>query len=125
MRMLERGEGKVIFICSAQSELGRRTIVPYAASKGGVRMMIRGLCAEWAPSGIQVNGLGPGYFATELTSALVADKEFDAWLRGRIPAARWGDPEELVGACVFLASPASAYVNGQIVYVDGGLLAAI
>lgn len=125
MRMLERGAGKVIFVCSAQSELGRRTIVPYTASKGGVRMMVRGLCAEWAGSGIQVNGVGPGYFATELTSALVADKDFDTWLRGRIPAARWGDPEELVGACVFLASPASSYVNGQIVYVDGGLLAAI
>lgn len=125
MRMLERGAGKVIQICSAQSELGRRTIVPYTASKGGLRMMVRGLCAEWAGSGIQVNGIGPGYFATELTSALVADKEFDAWLRGRIPAARWGDPEELVGACVFLASAASSYVNGQIVYVDGGLLASI
>ena len=125
MRMLERGAGKVIFVCSAQSELGRKTIVPYTASKGGMRMMVRGLCAEWAGSGIQVNGVGPGYFATELTSALVADKEFDAWLRGRIPAARWGDPAELVGACVFLASPASSYVNGQIVYVDGGLLAAI
>jgi gluconate 5-dehydrogenase len=125
MRMLGRGAGKVIFICSAQSELGRRTIVPYTASKGGVRMMVRGLCAEWAGSGIQVNGVGPGYFATELTSALVADRDFDAWLRGRIPAARWGDPEELVGACVFLASAASSYVNGQIVYVDGGLLAAI
>jgi gluconate 5-dehydrogenase len=125
MRMLARGEGKVIFICSAQSELGRRTIVPYTASKGGLRMMVRGLCAEWAGSGIQVNGVGPGYFATELTSALVADQDFDTWLRGRIPAARWGDPEELVGACVFLASPASSYVNGQVVYVDGGLLAAI
>ncbi len=125
MRMLGRGAGKIISVCSAQSELGRRTIVPYTASKGGLRMMIRGLCAEWAGSGIQVNGIGPGYFATELTSALVADKDFDAWLRGRIPAARWGDPEELVGAIVFLASPASSYVNGQIVYVDGGLLAAI
>ncbi len=125
MRMVERGAGKIINVCSAQSELGRRTIVPYTAAKGGLRMLTRGLCAEWAASGIQINGLGPGYFATELTSALVNDPEFDAWLRGRIPASRWGDPEELVGAAVFLASPASDYVNGQIVYVDGGLLAAI
>lgn len=124
-RMVERGRGKIINICSAQSELGRRTIVPYTAAKGGLRMLTRGLCAEWAGSGIQVNGVGPGYFATELTSALVADPEFDAWIRGRIPAARWGDPEELVGATVFLASAASDYVNGQIVYVDGGLQAAI
>lgn len=125
IRMVARGSGKIINVCSAQSELGRKTIVPYTASKGGLRMMTRGLCAEWAASGIQVNGIGPGYFATELTSALVADRDFDAWLRGRIPAARWGDPDELVGAAVFLASPASSYVNGQIVYVDGGLLAAI
>jgi gluconate 5-dehydrogenase len=125
IRMLERGAGKVINICSAQSELGRRTIVPYTAAKGGLRMLTRGLCAEWAGSGIQVNGIGPGYFATELTSALVSDVPFDTWLRGRVPAGRWGDPEELVGAAVFLASAASSYVNGQIVYVDGGLLAAI
>lgn len=125
VRMLERGAGKVINVCSAQSELGRRTIVPYTASKGGLKMLTRGLCAEWAGAGIQVNGIGPGYFATELTAALVNDKEFDAWLRGRIPAGRWGDPRELVGATVFLASGASDYVNGQVVYVDGGLLAAI
>ncbi len=124
-RMVERGRGKIINICSAQSELGRRTIVPYTAAKGGMRMLTRGLCAEWAGAGIQINGVGPGYFETELTSALVADPEFDAWIRGRIPAARWGDPEELVGATVFLASPASDYVNGQIIYVDGGLQAAI
>jgi gluconate 5-dehydrogenase len=125
VRMVERGAGKIINICSAQSELGRRTIVPYTAAKGGLRMLTRGLCAEWAASGVQVNGLGPGYFATELTRALVEDPEFDAWLRGRIPAARWGDPEELVGTAVFLASHASDYVNGQIVHVDGGLQAAI
>jgi gluconate 5-dehydrogenase len=124
-RMVERGAGKIINVCSAQSELGRRTIVPYTAAKGGLRMLTRGLCAEWAGQGIQVNGIGPGYFVTELTSALVADKEFDGWLRGRVPAARWGDPDELVGAAVFLASPASSYVNGHIVWVDGGLLAAI
>ena len=125
MRMVERGAGKIINICSAQSELGRATIVPYTAAKGGVKMLTRGLCAEWAGRGIQVNGLGPGYLVTELTQALADDPVFDAWLRGRIPAARWGDPEELVGAAVFLASSASDYVNGQIVYVDGGLLAAI
>jgi gluconate 5-dehydrogenase len=125
MRMVERGAGKIINVCSAQSELGRATIVPYTAAKGGLRMLTRGLCAEWAPHGIQVNGIGPGYFDTVLTKALVNDAAFDAWLRGRIPAGRWGDPEELVGAAVFLASNASNYVNGHIVWVDGGLLAAI
>jgi gluconate 5-dehydrogenase len=125
LRMIERGSGKIINVCSVQSELGRATIVPYTAAKGGLRMLTRGLCVEWAKHGIQVNGIGPGYFATELTRALVEDPVFDAWLRGRTPAGRWGQPDELVGTAVFLASSASDYVNGQIVYVDGGLLAAV
>jgi gluconate 5-dehydrogenase len=125
LRMIERGSGKIINVCSVQSELGRATIVPYTAAKGGLRMLTRGLCVEWAKHGIQVNGIGPGYFATELTRALVEDSAFDAWLRGRTPAGRWGQPDELVGTAVFLASSASDYVNGQIVYVDGGLLAAV
>lgn len=125
LRMVDRGHGKIINICSVQSELGRPTIVPYTAAKGGLRMLTRGLCAEWARHGIQVNGLAPGYFVTELTKALVADPVFDEWLRGRTPAGRWGQPEELVGTAVFLASAASDYMNGQILYVDGGLVAAV
>ncbi len=124
-RMGARGHGKIINICSVQSELGRATIGPYAASKGGVKMLTRAMCAEWAPLGVQVNGIGPGYIATELTQSLRDDPTFDAWLRARTPAGRWGQPEELVGAAVFLASDASNYVNGHILYVDGGMLAVV
>ena len=113
-RMLERGRGKIVNTCSLQSELGRPTIAPYAASKGGVKMLTRNMCAEWAPHGIQVNGLGPGYFATELTAALVEDEAFGEWLCKRTPAGRWGEVGELIGATVFLASDASNYVNGHI-----------
>ena len=123
--MVERGRGKIINICSLMAELGRVDIAPYAASKGGLKMLTRGMCADWGASGVQVNAIGPGYFATELTAALVQDEEFDAWLRRRTPAGRWGRPEELVGALLFLASPASDFVNGQIVYVDGGLSAVV
>jgi gluconate 5-dehydrogenase len=124
-RMLTRGAGKIINICSVQSELGRPTISPYTAAKGGVKMLTKQMCAEWASHGIQVNGLGPGYMETELTRPLRDDPTFDAWLRARTPAGRWGKPEELVGAAVFLASPASDFVNGHILYVDGGMLAAV
>ena len=123
--MVERGRGKIINIASLMSELGRVDIAPYAASKGGLKMLTRGMCADWGRSGVQVNAIGPGYFQTELTAPLVADAEFDAWLRKRTPAGRWGSPEELVGALLFLASPASDFVNGQIVYVDGGLSAVV
>jgi gluconate 5-dehydrogenase len=123
--MTARQRGKIINICSVQSELARPTIAPYAASKGAVKMLTKAMCAEWAGSGIQVNGLGPGYYVTPLTQALVDDPEFDGWLRGRVPAGRWGDPEDLVGATIFLASAASDYVNGHILYVDGGLLSVI
>jgi len=125
LRMVERGRGKIINICSIQSDLGRTSIVPYTAAKGGLRMLTRGMCAEWGPEGIQVNGIAPGYFDTELTAALVADETFSAWVRGRAPAGRWGRPEELVGAAVFLASAASDYVNGQLLYVDGGMSAVL
>lgn len=125
LRMVERGRGKIINICSVQSDLGRASIVPYTAAKGGLRMLTRGLCAEWAGSGLQVNGIAPGYFDTELTSALVDDPAFDAWLRARTPAGRWGNPEELVGSAIFLASGASDYVNGQLLFVDGGLTAVV
>lgn len=123
--MIKRRQGKIINTCSIQSELGRPTIAPYAASKGGVKMLTKNMCAEWAPHNIQVNGLGPGYFATELTSALVADEEFSKWLCKRTPAGRWGDVEELVGGVVFLAAPASNFVNGHILYVDGGMSAVV
>ncbi len=124
-RMIPRGRGKIINVCSAQSELARRSIAPYTASKGAVKNLTRGMCADWAAHGIQVNGLGPGYYVTPLTQALKDDPAFDRWLRDRVPAGRWADPEELVGAAVFLASPASDFVNGQVLYVDGGLLAVI
>jgi gluconate 5-dehydrogenase len=124
-RMAERGHGKIINICSVQSELGRPTIAPYTASKGGLKMLTRGMCADLGPLGIQVNALAPGYFATELTSALVADPEFSAWVAKRTPAGRWGNVEELGGAVVFFASDASSFVNGQILYVDGGMTAVV
>ena len=123
--MLARRRGKIINVCSVQSELARPNIAPYAATKGALKLLTQGMCADWAPYGITVNGIGPGYFATELTQALRDDAEFDAWIRGRTPAGRWGEPEELVGAAVFLAAPASDFVNGQIIYVDGGILAVI
>lgn len=124
-RMIARGHGKIINICSVMSELGRPTIAPYAASKGALRMLTRTLCAEWAPHGVQVNGIAPGYFETELTRPLVEDAEFSGWLRRRTPAGRWGRVEELAGAAVFLAGPASDYVNGHLLYVDGGMTAVV
>ncbi len=120
-RMVERRRGKIIVICSVTSELGRATIVPYAATKGAVRMMIRALCAEWAKHNIQVNGIAPGYIRTELNEALMSDQAFSAWVCARTPAGRWADTDELAGAAIFLASDAASYVNGHIVYVDGGL----
>ncbi|MFC4502600.1 MULTISPECIES: SDR family oxidoreductase [Streptomyces] len=119
--MAARGHGKIVNICSLQSEVVRPGIAPYAATKGGLKMLTKGMCADLGPLGIQVNGIGPGYFDTELTSALVADDEFSAWVRGRTPAGRWGQVQDLVGALVFLASPASDFVNGQVLYVDGGM----
>ncbi len=123
--MIDRRAGKIVNICSLMSELGRPTTGNYAAAKGGLKMLTRAMTTEWAQHNVQVNGIGPGYFATQLTQALVDDAEFNAWICGRTPAGRWGKPEELVGAAVFLASPASSFVNGQILYVDGGLTAAV
>lgn len=123
--MLRRGHGKIINICSLQSELGRQTIVPYTASKGGVKMMTRGMAVEWGKHNIQVNGIGPGYFKTALNTKLIEDEKFNAWVCARTPAGRWGELDELVGAAVFLASPASDFVTGQIIYVDGGILASV
>lgn len=123
--MAERGRGKIINIGSVQSELGRPTIVPYTASKGGLRLLTRGLCADLGPLGIQVNTVAPGYFATELTAELVADPEFSTWVAGRTPAGRWGRVEELGGPVVFLASDAASFVNGQTLFVDGGMTAVV
>lgn len=119
--MIARGGGRIINICSVQSELGRPSIAPYAASKGAVKMLTKGMCADWARHNIQVNGIGPGYFETELNAALVADARFSEWLCARTPAGRWGKVEELIGAAVFLASDAASFVNGHVLYVDGGI----
>ena len=123
--MMERKAGKIINVGSVQSELGRPTIVPYTASKGGVKMLTKGMAAEYGKHNIQVNGIGPGYFETELTRPLVEDKDFNAWLCARTPANRWGDPKELKGAAIFIASDSSNYVNGHMLYVDGGLTACV
>ncbi len=123
--MVKRQHGKIINICSMQSELGRDTITPYAASKGAVKMLTRGMCVELARYNIQVNGIAPGYFKTDMTKALVDDAPFTDWLCKRTPAARWGDPQELVGAAVFLSSRASDFVNGHLLFVDGGMVVAV
>ena len=125
-RMIERGGGKVINICSMMSELGRNTVGAYAAAKGGLKMLTRNMATEWAKYNIQVNGIGPGYFATSQTAPIRVDGHpFNDFIIGRTPAGRWGDPDDLQGAAVFLASRASDFVNGQILYVDGGILATI
>ncbi|MBL9195489.1 MAG: SDR family oxidoreductase [Opitutaceae bacterium] len=124
-RMMARKAGKIINTCSVMSEVSRPTIANYAAAKGGLKMLTRAMAVEWARHGLQCNGLGPGYIVTELNRALVENEDFNRWICGRTPAGRWGQPEELVGAAVFLASAASNFVNGQILYVDGGLLAAL
>ncbi|YCI05368.1 SDR family oxidoreductase [Ensifer sp. D2-11] len=119
--MIERREGTIINICSVQSELARPSIAPYAASKGGLKMLTKGMALDWGRYGIRVNGLAPGYFKTELNSALVSDEKFSTWLEQRTPLGRWGDTGELAGAAVFLASAASSFVTGHILYVDGGI----
>lgn len=123
--MIARKKGKIINICSVQSLLGRPTIAPYTATKGAVAMFTKGMCADWAKYGIQANGLAPGYFATEMNKALVENEEFSAWLCKRTPAGRWGQVEELNGAAIFLASDASNFINGQTIYVDGGITSTV
>ena len=123
--MIPRKAGKIVNICSVQTALARPSIAPYTASKGAVANMTKGMATDWAKHGLQVNGLAPGYFKTELTSALVEDEEFTAWLSARTPAGRWGDVSELVGACIFLSSAASSFVNGHILYVDGGITSSV
>ncbi|MGD0562520.1 MAG: glucose 1-dehydrogenase [Roseiarcus sp.] len=123
--MIPRKRGRIVNICSVQSELGRPGIAPYAASKGAVKMLTKGMAIDWGKYGIRVNGLGPGYFRTELNRALVEDEKFSSWLSARTPLGRWGEVDELVGAAIFLASDASSFVNGHILYVDGGITASI
>lgn len=124
-RMIGRGYGKIINIGSLTSALARATVAPYTVSKGGIKLLTQAMAAEWAASGIQANAIGPGYMITDMNQALIDNPDFDAWVKSRTPAKRWGKPEELIGAAVFLASPASNYVNGQIIYVDGGMLAVL
>ena len=119
--MIGRKAGKIVNICSVQTALARPSIAPYTGSKGAVANLTKGMATDWAKYGLQINGLAPGYFKTELTSALVADEEFTAWLSNRTPAGRWGNVEELIGACIFLSSDASTFVNGHTLFVDGGI----
>ncbi|MCB1500418.1 MAG: SDR family oxidoreductase [Bauldia sp.] len=124
-RMIPRGRGKIINTCSLGSEIARATISPYVTSKGAVKMLTKAMCVEWAKYGIQTNGIGPGYIKTELNVALTRDPEFNAMIQRRTPAGRWGEVDELKGAAIFLAAPASDFVNGQILYVDGGVLSSM
>jgi len=123
--MIARKRGRIINIGSVQSELARQNIAPYTASKGGVKMLTKGMATDWGKHGLRVNAIAPGYFKTELNKALVEDEPFSAWLAGRTPMGRWGEVDELIGAAIFLASEASSFVNGHILYVDGGITACL
>ena len=124
--MIERGNGKIINMCSMMSELGRNTVGAYAAAKGGLKMLTQNMATEWAKHNIQINGIGPGYFATSQTAPIRVDGHpFNDFILNRTPAAKWGDPDDLQGAAIFLSSNASNFVNGHILYVDGGILATI
>ncbi|WP_353471413.1 SDR family oxidoreductase [Salipiger sp. H15] len=123
--MIGRGQGRIVNIASVQSALARPGIAPYTASKGAITNLTKGMATDWAKHGLNCNAIAPGYFKTPLNAALVADPEFSAWLEKRTPAGRWGDVEELVGACVFLCAPASSFVNGHTLFVDGGITASL
>jgi len=123
--MIARKRGKIVNICSLMSDLGRTTTGAYTAAKGGLKMLTRAMCADWGPFGLQINAIGPGYFTTEMTRPLIENPEFNAWVVNRTPARRWGDPTDLVGAAAFFSSSASDFVNGQILYVDGGMTAVL
>ncbi len=124
-RMVARKAGKIVNIGSLMSGLGRATVAPYTAAKGGIKLLTQAMTAEWAEHGVQANAIGPGYMLTDMNQPLIDNQAFNAWVVGRTPSRRWGRPEELVGACVFLSSAASDYVSGQIIYVDGGMTAII
>lgn len=124
-RMAKRGRGKVINIGSLTSELARATVAPYTVAKGGIKMLTKAMAAEWGELGIQSNAIGPGYMVTDMNEALLSNPDFDAWVKGRTPMRRWGLPEELAGTCIYLASDASNYVSGQIIYADGGMISVL
>lgn len=124
-RMILRGRGKVINIGSLTSELARATVAPYTVAKGGIKMLTKAMAAEWGEHGVQANAIGPGYMLTDMNEALISDPQFDSWVKARTPARRWGKPEELAGTAVYLASSAADYVNGQIIYVDGGMISVL
>lgn len=124
-RMATRGRGKIINIGSLTSELARATVAPYTVAKGGIKMLTKAMAAEWGEKGIQANAIGPGYMITDMNEALLSNPEFDSWVKGRTPMRRWGRPDELAGTAVYLASDASNYVSGQIIYVDGGMISVL
>ncbi|MEQ9038516.1 MAG: SDR family oxidoreductase [Silicimonas sp.] len=124
-RMAARGRGKIINIGSLTSELARATVAPYTVAKGGIKMLTKAMAAEWGEKGIQANAIGPGYMVTDMNEALINNPEFDAWVKTRTPMRRWGLPEELAGTCIYLASDASNYVSGQIIYADGGMISVL
>lgn len=122
-RIERQHPGAILFIASLMSEAARPTVAPYTASKGGIRQLIKALAVEWAPHDIRVNGIGPGYISTGMNKALLDDSDFDAWVKKRTPLGRWGNPQDFEAAALFLTSPASRFITGQILYVDGGWLA--
>lgn len=123
--MIARQSGKIINVCSLMSEATRPTTANYSAAKGGLKLLTKSMCVEWGRYNIQANGIGPGYILSDMTKHLAEKPEFDSWVKSRTPAGRWGTPDDLIGAAVFLASPASNFVNGQVLYVDGGWLAGL
>lgn len=124
-RMAARGYGKVINIGSLTSELARATVAPYTVAKGGIKMLTKAMAAEWGEKGIQSNAIGPGYMVTDMNEALINNPDFDGWVKARTPMRRWGLPEELAGTAIYLASDASKYVSGQIIYADGGMISVL
>jgi gluconate 5-dehydrogenase len=124
-RMAVRGKGKIINIGSLTSELARATIAPYTVAKGGIKMLTKAMAAEWSELGIQANAIGPGYMITDMNEALISNPDFDAWVKARTPMRRWGKPEELAGTAIYLASEASNFISGQIIYADGGMISVL